>query len=122
MEPMADRHPVHRGAALAVLDLLSEVAGERPLTRVIDDEHWIDHAAVRALGFGAGVRGTEVAAGPLELVLAARSAQRRARRTAEAPRSEGLQEDYVRGGHSGLAERVGAAVMGCARRREGGEA
>jgi hypothetical protein len=63
MEPMADRHPVHRGAALAVLDLLSEVAGERPLTRVIDDEHWIDHASVRALGFGAGVRGAEVGCG-----------------------------------------------------------
>ena len=38
---------------LAVLSLLSEVAGERPLICVIDDEQWLDRASVQALGFAA---------------------------------------------------------------------
>ena len=38
-------------SALAVLSLLSEVAGERPLVCVIDDEQWLDHASAQALGF-----------------------------------------------------------------------
>ena len=52
---------------LAVLSLLSEVAGERPLVCVVDDEQWLDRASAQALGFvarrlaadpvGAGVRG-----------------------------------------------------------------
>jgi hypothetical protein len=36
---------------LAVLSLLSEVAGERPLICVIDDEQWLDRASAQALGF-----------------------------------------------------------------------
>ena len=35
---------------LAVLSLLSEVAAERPLVCVIDDEQWLDHASAQALG------------------------------------------------------------------------
>src|ERR1700746_668539 len=38
---------------LAVLSLLSEVAGERPLIGLIDDEQWLDQASAHALGFGA---------------------------------------------------------------------
>jgi DNA-binding NarL/FixJ family response regulator len=36
---------------LAVLSLLSEVARDRPLICVIDDEQWLDRASVQALGF-----------------------------------------------------------------------
>jgi len=53
---------------LAVLSLLSEVAGERPLVCVIDDEQWLDHASAQALGFAA----RRLAADPVGLVFAAR--------------------------------------------------
>jgi AAA ATPase domain len=38
---------------LAVLGLLSETAGERPLVCVVDDQQWLDHASAQALGFAA---------------------------------------------------------------------
>ena len=53
---------------LAVLSLLSEVAGERPLICVIDDEQWLDHASAQALGFAARRLGAD----PVGLVFAAR--------------------------------------------------
>jgi DNA-binding CsgD family transcriptional regulator/tetratricopeptide (TPR) repeat protein len=53
---------------LAVLSLLSEVAAERPLICVIDDEQWLDRASVQALGFAA----RRLAAEPAGLVFAAR--------------------------------------------------
>ena len=36
---------------LAVLGLLSGVAGDRPLVCVIDDQQWLDQASAQALGF-----------------------------------------------------------------------
>jgi AAA ATPase domain/Bacterial regulatory proteins, luxR family len=45
--PAPDRFLV----GLAVLGLLSEVAGELPLVCVIDDEQWLDRASAQALGF-----------------------------------------------------------------------
>jgi predicted ATPase len=36
---------------LAVLSLLSEVAAERPLLCLIDDEHWLDQASAQVLAF-----------------------------------------------------------------------
>src|ERR1700691_3451285 len=38
---------------LAVVGLLSETAGERPLICVVDDQQWLDHASAQALGFAA---------------------------------------------------------------------
>jgi hypothetical protein len=53
---------------LAVLSLLSEVAGEQPLLCLIDDEQWLDQASAQALGFAA----RRLAADPVGLVFAAR--------------------------------------------------
>ena len=53
---------------LAALSLLSQVAGERPLVCLVDDEHWLDQASAQALGFVA----RRLAAEPVGLVFAAR--------------------------------------------------
>jgi DNA-binding CsgD family transcriptional regulator/tetratricopeptide (TPR) repeat protein len=53
---------------LAVLSLLSEVAGEGPLIGVIDDEQWLDQASAQALGFAARRLGAD----PAGLVFASR--------------------------------------------------
>src|SRR6516164_7652951 len=53
---------------LAVLSLLSEVAGEQALICVVDDQQWLDHASAQALGFMA----RRLAAEPVGLVFAAR--------------------------------------------------
>jgi DNA-binding CsgD family transcriptional regulator/tetratricopeptide (TPR) repeat protein len=53
---------------LAVVGLLSETAGERPLVCVVDDQQWLDHASAQALGFAARRLGAD----PVGLVFAAR--------------------------------------------------
>jgi DNA-binding CsgD family transcriptional regulator len=53
---------------LAALSLLSEVAAEKPLICLVDDEQWLDHASAQVLAFAARRLGTE----SVGLVFAAR--------------------------------------------------
>ncbi len=83
---------------LAVLTLLSEAAGERPLVCVVDDAQWLDRASAQVLEFVARRLGAE----PVALVLAARAA--------DEPVLAGLPDLAVRG----LGTRDAAALLDAA--------
>src|SRR3712207_6340519 len=53
---------------LAVLTLLSEVAGQRPLVCLVDDAQWLDRASVQAMAFAA----RRLLADPVAMVFAVR--------------------------------------------------
>jgi DNA-binding CsgD family transcriptional regulator len=76
---------------LAVLSLLSEAAGERPLICVVDDQQWLDQASAQTLGFAARRLGAD----PVGLVFAARD---QGADLAELPELEirGLRDDAAR--------------------------
>ena len=84
--------------ALAVLSLLAETAGERPLVCVIDDEQWLDQASAQALGFAA----RRLAADPVALVFGAR---------VPGAELEGLPELAVTGLAEGDARELLAAAL-----------
>jgi DNA-binding CsgD family transcriptional regulator len=46
-----DAAPEHFRIAMAVLDLLSEVAAETPLLMIVEDAHWLDRASSDVLAF-----------------------------------------------------------------------
>jgi len=60
--------PERFAVGLAVLSLLAEAAGERPLLCVVDDAHWLDRASAQALTFVA----RHLAAKPAAVVFAVR--------------------------------------------------
>jgi DNA-binding CsgD family transcriptional regulator len=63
-----DKPPEHFRIALAVLDLLSEAATDRPLLLVAEDSHWLDQPSVDVLGFV----GRRLESDPIVLLAAAR--------------------------------------------------
>jgi DNA-binding CsgD family transcriptional regulator len=85
--PVPDRFLV----GLAVLGLLSEVASERPLMCVVDDQQWLDRASAQALGFVA----RRLAADPVGLVFAVRVAGEELAGLPDLA-VEGLREDDAR--------------------------
>jgi DNA-binding CsgD family transcriptional regulator len=85
--PVPDRFLV----GLGVLSLLSEVAAERPLVCLVDDEQWLDRASSQVLGFVA----RRLVAESVGMVFAARVPSSELAGLAEL-RVEGLQEADAR--------------------------
>jgi DNA-binding CsgD family transcriptional regulator len=81
---------------LAVLGLLSEVAGENPLLWIVDDAQWLDEASSQSLAFVARRLGAE----PVAIVVALRDPESR-------HAFDGLDELFVRG----LGERDARALL-----------
>ncbi len=94
--------PDRFAVGLAVLSLLSEVAGERPLVCVVDDAHWLDRPSAQALAFVA----RHLAAKPAAVVFAVRE-------SGDEQHLTGLAELVVRGLTDGDARALlSSAVTG----------
>ena len=62
--------PDHFLVGLAVLNLLSKAATDRPVICVIDDAQWLDTASLQAIA----IAGRRLAAGPVALIVGSRRA------------------------------------------------
>jgi DNA-binding CsgD family transcriptional regulator len=84
-----DTAPTHFRIAMAVLDLLSEVAGEAPLVVIVDDADWLDRASSDVLAFVA----RRLESDPIVLLAATRDGYRAALGDVGLPelRLDGLQ-------------------------------
>src|SRR4051812_24737436 len=60
--------PEHFRIAMAVLDLLSDVAADAPLLLVVEDAHWLDHPSADVLAFA----GRRIESDPIVLLAAIR--------------------------------------------------
>jgi predicted ATPase len=109
--PAPDRFLV----GLAVLGLVSEVASQRPLVCVVDDEQWLDRASVQALGFVA----RRLAAEPVGLVFAARVPGADLAGLPELAVA-GLREEDARAAGFGADRAAGCAGAGPDRGRDAG--
>ena len=76
-----ERPPEHFRIALAVLDLLSEAATDRPLLLIAEDAHWLDQPSVDVLSFVA----RRLESDPIVLLAAARDGYPTAFRPGELP-------------------------------------
>src|SRR5580704_3191641 len=76
---------------LAVLSLLSEVAGQQPLVCLVDDAQWLDRASAQVLGFVA----RRLAAEPVALIFADRGPEEELAGLPELP-VVGLREEDAR--------------------------
>jgi DNA-binding CsgD family transcriptional regulator len=92
--------PGRLGIALAALNLLAEVAAERPLLVLVDDAQWLDAASAQALGFIARRLGAE----PVAIVVAVRHRP-------GAPELAGLPELAVAGLEEADARALLATVL-----------
>lgn len=87
---------------VAVLGLLSEIAGDKPLVCLVDDVQWLDKASVQVLGFAA----RRLAADPVALVFAGRDPGEELAGLPEM-QVKGLREDDARA----LLKSVAAGVL-----------
>jgi predicted ATPase len=93
--------------SLAVLSLLADAAGERPLLCLVDDAHWLDDASADALAFVA----RRLQAEPIVMLFAAREGEDRrfAARTLPELRLDGLNPAAARAlvdHHIGVAPEI----------------
>ena len=98
----ADGSPDRFLVGLAVLSLLSDAAGERPLLCVVDDAQWLDRASAQTLAFVARRLGAESVA----LVIAVA-----VREPSEAAEFAGIPELLVEGLSAADARALLASVM-----------